>query len=161
MPFKPNSFFKFNVNHYDFFINLRDLHKIFYTLFVSALNQIQTPQHIQPSGDWKSPAIFRTSFFILKISERFWPIAFRISWEWMPPLLKWRAIWLRLLPIFPNSEINFFGSGISATSSYFAMTFPLINWRRMYSESDRPAAFAFSDMISYWTSVSRRLIWCV
>ena len=32
MPFKPNSFFKFNVNHYDFFINLRDLHKIFYTL---------------------------------------------------------------------------------------------------------------------------------
>ena len=33
MPFKPNSFFKFNVNHYDFFINLRDLHKIFYTLF--------------------------------------------------------------------------------------------------------------------------------
>lgn len=35
MPFKPNSFFKFNVNHYDFFINLRDLHKIFYTLTVS------------------------------------------------------------------------------------------------------------------------------
>ena len=34
MPFKPNSFFKFNVNHYDFFINLRDLHKIFYTLKV-------------------------------------------------------------------------------------------------------------------------------
>ena len=38
MPFKPNSFFKFNVNHYDFFINLRDLHKIFYTLCKEILN---------------------------------------------------------------------------------------------------------------------------
>ena len=38
MPFKPNSFFKFNVNHYDFFINLRDLHKIFYTLGSDSLS---------------------------------------------------------------------------------------------------------------------------
>lgn len=41
MPFKPNSFFKFNVNHYDFFINLRDLHKIFYTLIKSKILEKQ------------------------------------------------------------------------------------------------------------------------
>ena len=44
MPFKPNSFFKFNVNHYDFFINLRDLHKIFYTLYESIKDKVQISQ---------------------------------------------------------------------------------------------------------------------
>ena len=50
MPFKPNSFFKFNVNHYDFFINLRDLHKIFYTLQGEAMNKNQK-QFIRPPYD--------------------------------------------------------------------------------------------------------------
>ena len=44
MPFKPNSFFKFNVNHYDFFINLRDLHKIFYTLFSHPHRVLKDPK---------------------------------------------------------------------------------------------------------------------
>ena len=58
MPFKPNSFFKFNVNHYDFFINLRDLHKIFYTLhgfrkqFLTdeALKILHKAKELNPNG---------------------------------------------------------------------------------------------------------------
>ena len=51
MPFKPNSFFKFNVNHYDFFINLRDLHKIFYTLkTLAGIKLIPARFIIMPKG---------------------------------------------------------------------------------------------------------------
>ena len=53
MPFKPNSFFKFNVNHYDFFINLRDLHKIFYTLWSSDIYILSIVNVIDPNEERK------------------------------------------------------------------------------------------------------------
>ena len=66
MPFKPNSFFKFNVNHYDFFINLRDLHKIFYTLF--QIFNAMYPVFISIGAGFGIPAVTIIAPFVCNLS---------------------------------------------------------------------------------------------
>ena len=46
-----------------------------------------------------------------------WWISFSIARDWLPPLLKCLAIWLRFDPIFPYSLTSFLRSFMSATTS--------------------------------------------
>ncbi len=69
MPFKPNSFFKFNVNHYDFFINLRDLHKIFYTLQYEAYKLGEKTDYGTVSDTFYSNGYYNSIYYIAAIDE--------------------------------------------------------------------------------------------
>ena len=56
-------------------------------------------------------------FSIRNKSVMHWWISFSIARDWLPPLLKCLAIWLRFDPIFPYSLTSFLRSFMSATTS--------------------------------------------
>ena len=90
-----------------------------------------------------------------------WWISFSIARDWLPPLLKCLAIWLRFDPIFPYSLTSFLRSFMSATTSiWWLICFSSRSFLRYSDQLIDKQAAPWSNKSSS-TSVRRNPIKCL